>query len=302
MANERILVVDDDVDIVNQLKSDFESQGYEVSAALEGGQALAQCREQAPDLVILDIDLPDVDGYEVCRALRANLRTSHTPIIFLTQRGRRSDRIAGLEMGADDYVTKPFDIEELKLRVQNALRRAGYENLTSPITGLPSGKLIEEQLKRLLGTQQWAVLYVGIAHLNSFNDAYGLAASDDLVRFAGSTLVDVVDEIGGRENFLGHIGGGDFVIIVPPRTAAWIARECVGRFDQGVGAFYSFRDMERGYVVTHDEAGRKQQRPLAALTVGVVTGENGDFADIFEITEAAADARRGAGSGLSTNP
>jgi PleD family two-component response regulator len=292
MAKDKILVVEDDEDIVNMLKIYFESQGYEVSAALKGLLALAQCRKQVPNIIILDINLPDIDGYEVCRTLRSGLRTSHVPIIFLTQKDQRSDKIAGLELGADDYVTKPFDIEELKLRVQGALRRAGYENLTSPITGLPSGKLIEEQLKRLLQSKPWALLYVGISNLKGFNDVYGFVAGDDLVRYAGITLADIVDEVGTIEDFIGHIGSGDFIIIVSPDAAEKIRQESVKRFGQGVGAFYSFSDRERGHIVTHDENGQDQQLPLATLAIGVVTDETREFADIREITEVAADARR----------
>jgi diguanylate cyclase (GGDEF)-like protein len=295
MAKERILVVEDDVDIVNMLKIYFESQGYEVSAALRGQQALTSCRKQVPNVIILDINLPDIDGYEVCRTLRNGLRTSHIPIIFLTQKDQRSDKIAGLELGADDYVTKPFDIEELKLRVQNALRRAGYENLTSPITGLPSGKLIEEQLKRLLQMQPWAVLYVGISNLKSFNDTYGFVAGDDLVRFAGITLSEIIDEIGTIEDFIGHIGGGDFIIVVSPDAAEKIRQESIKRFAQGVGAFYSFRDRERGHIVVQDENDQEQHLPLASLAIGIVTDHTRDFADIREITEVAADARRSSG-------
>jgi PleD family two-component response regulator len=245
-----------------------------------------------PNIIILDINLPDIDGYEVCRTLRSGLRTSHIPIIFLTQKDQRSDKIAGLELGADDYVTKPFDIEELKLRVQNALRRAGYENLTSPITGLPSGKLIEEQLKKLLQTKPWAVLYVGITQLKGFNDVYGFVAGDDLVRFAGITLTEIIDEIGTMEDFIGHIGSGDFMIIVPPESAEKIRQESIKRFAHGVGAFYSFRDRERGYVLTQDDNGQEQHLPLATMAIGVVTDATRDFADIREITEVAADARR----------
>ena len=292
MAKDRILVVEDDGDIVTMLKIYFESQGYEVSAALQGMQALSACRKQVPNIIILDINLPDISGYEVCQTLRSSLRTSHIPIIFLTQRDQRSDRIAGLELGGDDYVTKPFDIEELKLRVQNALRRAGFENLTSPVTGLPSGKLIEEQLKKLLQTKPWAVLYVGIAHLKGFSDVYGFVAGDDLVRFAGITLTEIIDEIGTQEDFIGHIGGGDFVIIVPPESAEKIRQESIQRFAHGVGAFYSYQDPERGYVLTRDEDGRERHLPLATMSIGIVTDATRDFADIREITEAAADARR----------
>src|SRR5512136_2130191 len=163
MGKGRILVVEDDFDISNMLRIYFSGQGYDVQVAPRGGDALALTRKQLPQLIVLDIMLPDMDGYAVCRELRQTTRTSHIPIIFLTQRDERSDKIAGLELGADDYITKPFDIEELRLRVQGAIRRAERESLTDPISGLPSGKLIEEQLRLLMRKKNWGVLYMGLS-------------------------------------------------------------------------------------------------------------------------------------------
>ena len=168
MSKGRILVVEDDTDISNMLKIYFSAQGYEVTVAGRGNDALERTRQQLPNVIVLDIMLPDIDGYEVCTRLRRTLRTSHVPIIFLTQKDERSDRIAGLELGADDYITKPFDIEELRLRVQGAMRRAERENLTSPTTGLSSGKMIEEQLRSLMRRKDWGLLYVGINDFDSF--------------------------------------------------------------------------------------------------------------------------------------
>jgi len=292
MSKQRILLVEDDVDIVNMLRFYFESQGFDVAAAFRGKDALTTCQRQIPNVIILDINLPDVNGYEVCRILRSNLRTSHIPIIFLTQKDQRGDRIAGLELGADDYITKPFDIEELKLRVQNALRRSAYENLTNPVTGLPSGKLIEEQLKELLRRDNWALLYIGINNLQAFNDVYGFVAGDDVVRFAGIVLGGVLDEFSSADDFIGHIGGSDFILITEPGQADNIRELLIKRFNQEVQSFYSFRDRERGYVIIQEESGQERQVPLATLSVGVITDKTTPFADIREITEVAAEARR----------
>jgi DNA-binding response OmpR family regulator len=158
MGKARLLIVEDDSDISNMLRIYFSSQGYEVDIAPRGSEALEKTRHVMPHLIILDIMLPDIDGYEVCRTLRTNTRTSHVPVIFLTQRDERSDRLKGLELGADDYITKPFDIEELKWRVQNAINRAERESLTDPQTGLPAGRLNEDQLRRVIRQKGWALL------------------------------------------------------------------------------------------------------------------------------------------------
>jgi PleD family two-component response regulator len=292
MSKGRILVVEDDFDISNLLRIYFDSQGYEVIVAAKGKEALEMCRRSQPNVIVLDIQLPDIDGYEVCRRLRDNLRTSHIPILFLTQRDERSDKIAGLELGADDYITKPFDIEELKLRVQNAIKRAQWENLTNPTTGLPSGKLIEEQLRKLMRRPEWAILYVGINYFEGFSEAYGFVAGDDVFRFTSMVLNDGVEEEGTPDDFIGHVGADDFLIITDKGHADNIRRYVTERFKNEVGTFYSFRDRERGYVPIKDDQGNERQVPLMSLAVGVVTSETARFADIREITEIAAAERR----------
>jgi PleD family two-component response regulator len=296
MSKGRILVVEDDFDISNMLRIYFDSQGYDVIVAPRGGDALELCRRKLPNIVVLDINLPDIDGYEVCRQLRDNLRTSHIPIIFLTQRDERSDKISGLELGADDYVTKPFDIEELKLRVQSALRRATYESMTSPTTGLPSGKLIEEQLKSLMRGKGWVILYIGINDLESFNEAYGFVAGNDVLRFTGLILTEAVDTLGTPNDFIGHVGGDDFIIVTRSGEPERLRGKIVERFNEGVGTFYSFRDREAGHMKITDATGQERQVPFMTLAIGLVSDDT-TFADIREITEIASDARRQAAAG-----
>jgi PleD family two-component response regulator len=297
MSKGRILVVEDDFDISNLLRIYFDSQGYEVTVAAKGNEALDLCRRNLPNVIVLDIQLPDIDGYEVCRRLRGNLRTSHIPILFLTQRDERSDKIAGLELGADDYITKPFDIEELKLRVQNAIKRAQWENLTSPTTRLPSGKLIEQQLRMLMRRRNWVILYVGINHINGFNEAYGFVAGDDVFRFAAMVLSDGINTYGTSNDFIGHVSADDFFIISDEEHAGEIKSYVTERFKNEVGTFYSFRDRERGYIQLESGSGGERRIPLMTLAVGTVTAKSAQFADIREITEFAAAERRKAAEG-----
>ena len=292
MSKGLLLIVEDDSDISSMLQIYFESQGYESIAVTRGEEALEICRRKLPNLVILDIMLPDIDGYEVCRKLRSNLRTGHIPIIFLTQKDERSDQIAGLELGADDYITKPFDLQLLMLRVEGALRRAGWLSLTSPVTGLPSSKLIEEQLRQIMRRHDWAVLYVGINHIDDFNDTYGFVAGDDVLRFAAMLLSEVVDEVGAGSEFIGHVGGDDFIIISTPDAAQGIQARLKERFDAEVEAFYNFKDRERGYIEVDAGEGEQRQAQLMSLAVGLIHHDAAPFADIREITEVAAGARR----------
>jgi diguanylate cyclase (GGDEF)-like protein len=292
MSKGRLLIVEDDFDISNMLRIYFDSQGYETIIATRGEEALQISRRKLPNLVILDIMLPDIDGYEVCRRLRGNLRTSHIPIIFLTQKDERSDQIAGLESGADDYITKPFDLQLLLLRVEGALRRSGWLSLTSPVTGLPSSKLIEEQLRAIMRRKDWSVLYIGINHINDFNDLYGFVAGDDVLRFTAMLLTEVVDELGTGSDFIGHIGGDDFLILSTPETSPEMKARLIQRFNEEVETFYNFKDRERGYIEAAGSEGQTQQVPLMTLAVGLIHHDAVPFADIREITEVAAEARR----------
>ncbi len=292
MSKPRILVVEDDFDISNMLRIYFQSQGYEVAVAPRGGDALEMCRQQLPNIVVLDIMLPDIDGYEVCRQLRSNLRTSHIPIIFLTQKDERSDKIQGLELGADDYITKPFDVEELRLRVKNAIARATYESLTNPTTGLPSARLIEDQLRRLLRRDNWGIIYIGIDRLEPFKDVYGFVAADEVLRYTAMVLGETADRIGTPEDFIGHIGGDDFLVITRKELIRPMVQDMTRRFSEGIVTHYDFKTRQQGYLAIRDDQGNEQRVGLMELAIGAITSDDGPFTDIREITEAAAAARR----------
>jgi len=287
MSKGRILVVEDDFDISNMLDIFFNSKGYEVAVADRGELGLELCRQRLPHVIVLDIMLPDIDGYEVCRQLRSNLRTSHVPIIFLTQKDERSDRIAGLELGADDYITKPFDIEELRLRVQGSIRRAQATNLSNPTTGLPSSKQIEEQLRELMRRGDWALLYVGINHIDPFRDKEGFLAADEVLRDLAQMLGETVDRFGTPNDFIGHRGGDDFIVITASEHGPILRERIVARFNTSVGTHYNFLDRDNGYITVDG-----RQYPLMSLAVGLISPQDGPFSDIREITEVAAEMRR----------
>jgi PleD family two-component response regulator len=292
MGKARLLIVEDDTDISKMLKIFFSGQNYEVDTALRGADALEKTRQNLPHLIVLDIMLPDIDGFEVCRILRTHTRTSHVPIIFLTQKDERSDRLQGLELGADDYITKPFDIEELKLRVQRAIARAEQQSLTDPRSGLPSGRLIEEQLRRIIRLESWSFLDMRIKNFEPFRDVYGFVAADNVLRFTAMLLGEVVDEVGTENDFIGHAGGDNFIIITTQEDSESIQKRVTERFANEVLAHYTFIDRERGYIVTEAGDGSEQRTGLMTLALGEVSPSKYDFADIREITELAAEARR----------
>jgi DNA-binding response OmpR family regulator len=292
MGKARLLIVEDDLDIANMLRIYFTSQGYDVDLASRGSEALEKTRHVMPHLIVLDIMLPDIDGYEVCRTLRTNTRTSHIPVIFLTQKDERSDKLQGLELGADNYITKPFDIEELKLYVQNAIARSERESLTDPQSGLPSGRLIEDQLRKTIRQKGWAYLDIRINHFESFKDVYGFIAANDVLRFSAMLLGEVTDELGSPDDFIGHAGGDNFVIITKETNGAAIRQKVKERFAEEVLTYYNFMDRQQGFIMAPCQGSQVIKTPLMTLAVGIVSPSTHIFSDIREITELAAEERR----------
>jgi PleD family two-component response regulator len=211
----QLLIVEDDLDLADMLNAYFREQGYEVIIAAWGEDAVRICSEMALDLVILDIGLPDIDGFEVCRRIRQNHRTANMAILFLTDRRERRDKLAGLELGVVDFITKPFDIQELRLRVRNQLQYARQTSQYHPVTNAADTSLTNRYLEDLvIGPAQWAILSLRIAGLDHYRERYGFHAADEVLRAITLMVNNVVRaEAGGRKNFIGHFTNQDFIII-----------------------------------------------------------------------------------------
>jgi len=244
-AKPVILIVEDDLDVADMLNAYFRVQGYEVLTVNWGEDAIRSCNNSLPALVILDIRLPDIDGYEVARRLRSNRRTKEIPIIFLTEKRNRADRLQGLELGADDYITKPFDVQELRLRVRNALRRSAQGTLTNPVTNLPEGPLVEERLEECLEKEDWALLMVSLENLDGFRETYGFVASDDVLRAISLMIHNAVRDLGGTSDFVGQLSPTEFVIVTHPGALSDLTERIRLRLEQSLDYFYPIKDRAR---------------------------------------------------------
>ena len=281
-VKQKILIVEDDLDVADMLNAYFRVQGYEIFTVNWGEDGVRACQSSRPDIVILDIRLPDIDGYEVARRLRSNRRTADIPIIFLTEKRDRSERLQGLELGADDYITKPFDVQELRLRIRNALRRAEQDTLTNPVTGLPDGTLVDERISECLHRLSWTMLIVSLENLDVFREAYGFVASDDVMRAVSLMVHNATKELGGRDDFLGHLGPTDFVLITGPEQATNLQDRIRSRLEQSLDYFYPIKD--------RDQASMPKLR-LAVHTASLVAGEK-SFASVDEIKAELSNRKK----------
>ena len=244
-AKSKILIVEDDLDVAEMLNAYFRVQGYDVFTVNWGEDGVRAAQTVLPDLMILDIRLPDIDGYEVARRVRTDRRTNEIPIIFLTEKRERIDRLQGFEVGADDYITKPFDVQELRLRVRNALKRVSQGSLTNPVSGLPEGPLVEERLSDVIHKSGWALLHICINNLDTFREAYGFVASDDVLRAISLMVHNTMKESGSTEDFLGHISPTDFVVVLTPANLPSFQERIRARLEQSLDYFYPIKDREQ---------------------------------------------------------
>ncbi|HZY41099.1 MAG TPA: response regulator, partial [Anaerolineae bacterium] len=234
----------------NLLRAYFASVDYAVLSAQSKDEALSAARQAQPKAIIIDLDVPDLDVVALCGELRATPRTRHIHITLLTPQARRDDRRQALSSGADEFMAKPVDAEELGLRLRNALRRAEFQNLVDPITGLPGSRLIEEQLRALLRrTDEWALVRSSLRGFRAFSAAYGFLAGEEVLRFAAQVLAQVVEQVGAHQDFLAHAGGDNFVIVTTSGRAEALRGALAERFNAGVRAHYSFREREQGYML-----------------------------------------------------
>ncbi len=291
MAKNKILLVDDDKDIAQMLGFFFIAKEYDFEFTTKGQDALDRVPTMLPQVILLDINLPDVDGYAVCKQLRTNSRTKHIPVIFLTEKDDRADRLAGLELGADDYITKPFDLDELGLRVSNSIRMAERMGLTDTYSGLPGAQLVEEELRAMLKRDDWAYLDIKIEHYDAFKEKYGFVAGNEILRFMSLLLNEVVSKNGTPSDFIGHPGGDTFAIITSQKSEEKIVAALRRRFEDDVKSHYSFADREKGGIMIESEGGEKKLVSLMELSIGSINATR-KVNDIREVTEVAIERRR----------
>ena len=275
-----VLVVDDDLEVAEMVSAYLSVHGYIVRTAEMGEAAVQSALENPPDLVIQDINLPDIDGFEVAYRLRNNRRTRDIPIIFLTEKRARSDRLQGLELGADDYITKPFDIQELKLRVRNAIRRTDQGTLTNPITGLPEGVLVDDRLEDCLRDDQWALILISLGNLARFREHYGFVATDDVLRAVTLMIHNAMRELSGVNDFLGHYSSDEFIIVTSIHNRSELGVRIKTRIEQSLEYFYPLRDRERKRLI-HERL---------FVRIRMLSAEQGVFASLAELKSGLAKA------------
>jgi diguanylate cyclase (GGDEF)-like protein len=300
-GGERVLVVDDDPDIARFVEVNLRTYGYEVYVASDGLEALDKAHDLRPELILLDVMMPNLDGFEVAQRLRSDPRTRNVSIIMLTAKAMSADKVLGLTAGADDYIIKPFDPIELVARVKGVLRRAREMKSMSPLTGLPGNLRIQDEIhRRVQAEAPFALLYADLDNFKAYNDHYGFLRGDNAIQLTARVLQDVVTDMVGEDAFVGHVGGDDFTAICPPDVAEGLCEAIVERFDREVATLYDPADYQQGYVEVVNRKGESQRFPILSISIGVATTARRKFTHREEAVAVATElkeyAKRSEGS------
>lgn len=290
-SRARILVADDDPALCLLLRETLQDAGYEVLIANDGDQLVRMAQDTVPDLILVDLMMPLMDGFEAIRQLRNDTRTSHLPMIILTARSASAEVVTGFDSGADDYIVKPYDIDVLLARIRSHLRRAAQLPVRNPLTGLPGNVLLQAELERQLSQgNPFALLYIDLDNFKAFNDAYGFARGDKAIHMLASVLAEVAP----REDFLGHIGGDDFAIVHFGGDPEGLAKRIISAFDAKVRDLYDATDLARGYIRQIDRHGVARQFGLLSLSISVVSTLGRNFTSVDQVSKVAAELKSAA--------
>ena len=287
MSKPRILIAEDSSNLRDILRLQLTMSGYDVVEAPDGQAALDAVRDSAPDVVLLDVMMPHLDGYEVCRRLRQSFATRHIPIIMLTAKTEVEDRLEGLQGGANDYITKPWEARELLARVRNALEWSRQQRSASPLTGLPGNIVIEEELRRCIERgSPFALLQLDIDSFKAFNDHYGYARGDQAIQTLARILVDHTEG-----DFVGHIGGDDFIVITRTSRAQALAEAIIAEFDRETALLYDEGDRERGFIEVANRRHVTERFPMMSLTIALVSSDRYAITHQAELADIAHDLK-----------
>ncbi len=288
-----ILLIEDNAELINQITATMQEADYRVIVAASSTEAFAIIFKSPPDVVILDINLPDLDGFHIARELKRNMMFRHVPLIVLSNRIDFLDKMRSLDVIMDEYLVKPIDAKDLLLRTQLVVQRSQVNLDANPLTHLPGNMAIMKALQtRISANRPYGVGYADLNNFKAFNDKYGFSNGDEVIRYAAKTIVDIVEKMSPQEHFVGHIGGDDFVFICGYDNASEICQRITEEFDKGALGFYNEEDKKKGFVVVEDRRGVVSQIPLISMAIGMASDEGGKFKNLGQINHSLTQLKK----------
>ncbi len=297
MFKKKILIIDDSELMVRLISDILQAANYAVVSASNGEDGIKAVREEKPDLVLLDVVMPGLDGFEVCKVLRDDESNNLMPILMITSQDNEYDKLTGLELGADDYIIKPFNPKELVSRVNNTLKRIDRNRWANPLTGLQGNLEVQAEINhRIALNENFSVIYGDLDNFKAYNDVYGFASGDRAIKLTADIIVDNVHLFGTSGDFIGHIGGDDFVIITVPENAEEICKGIISDFDRKILELYPDKDRKKGYIVTANRQNQVMEYPIMSISLAIASNMNRTISSHIQVAEIAAELKKKAKS------
>jgi PleD family two-component response regulator len=292
-GEKRILIVDDDIIYREEIRKVMENIGYEVDEAKTGLDAINIINKKLPDLIVLDVILPDIDGFKILNRLKEDISTKHVPVILLSSIEKAEEKAKGIILGAADFITKPFSAIEFSARIEMLLERTEEEYSASPTTRLPGNISIEKAIMRRIAKKLFfAACYCDLDNFKAYNDTYGFSKGDIIIRLTAQIIMEAMKKLGNNDDFLGHIGGDDFILITTPDKVDQISKRIIDTFDRIIPFYYDKAARKIGYIESLDRQGRQNRFPIMTISIVVVSNVNREIRHIGEVSDISAELKK----------
>jgi diguanylate cyclase (GGDEF)-like protein len=289
----KILVVDDEQSLREMLQDILTAHDFTVVTASNGEEGLKKIYEDNPDLIILDCAMPILDGYELLEKMRTDPILLNKPVVMLTVNSSEKDEIRGLRLGVDDYLTKPFKSALLIARINSVIERKAQSISVNPLSFLPGNSVIKSEAeKRINNSMPFAMIYLDIANFKSFNDRYGFKRGDDIIKNTASILIKSVQDCGKKGDFVGHIGGDDFIVITTPDAYVKVSEKIIELFDGSIRNYYDEEDKARGFILSKDRSGEEKTFPFMTIQLAVISTDQTKITHYGELSEIASELKK----------
>jgi diguanylate cyclase (GGDEF)-like protein len=288
---QEIYIIDDKKELIENLKQVFKDE-TEFDFRTVGTDNLEEALRNIPSLIIIDEDTIDMNIIELCTKIRADENNCITPIIVVTSNSAREHRVDVLKTHVEYFIKKPIDEEYIYYTIKNITSLMYINRRVSPLTGLPGNVQIQAEMKkRLLNKEIFAIMYFDLDNFKAYNDVYGFTNGDEIIKFTSRVITKHVHNIENSDNFVGHIGGDDFVAIIGETDYDKVCQEIIAEFDNEATSYYNQDDVERGYIEVANRRGIIEQFPLTSISIGVVEVDCQKIKTTLEIGEIGAQVK-----------
>ncbi len=291
-----VVLIADDENIWETLCKLFEREGnkYQITKVSSATKNVKEAMLTVPDLVIIDEDsLKNNDINTLISLLRKKSEYAIAPIVLISEQREKVHKLEILKKGIEFYIKKPIDADFFLFTIKNISRLISANRCISALTGLPGNIQIENELKRRIASKKtYAVLYMDLDNFKAYNDKYGFTNGDDVIKFTSDIIQDAIQMYGKKGDFLGHIGGDDFVAVVDYENARKIAKAIVEQFDNGIKRYYTEEDVEKGWIKVANRKGKLEKYPLMTITVAMISNKYKKYTTTIEIGEDGANVKK----------